>query len=166
MLRRNLDVSKGLVNGSMGTITGFEWENLRREPLAIGEIPHCVLVCFDDDKIAQKVADSKNGSVKIKPVNIKFQGKSGKTIVRRMIPLILSWAVTVHKMQGATLNKVVVDLFGGFDYAMEYVSLSRVKCIEGLAISKLKIARFTNNKFTCPKALKELDRQRNKKKEI
>jgi ATP-dependent exoDNAse (exonuclease V) alpha subunit len=104
--------------------------------------------------------NSINGSIKIKPVIIKFQGKSGKLIVRRMIPLIHSWAVTVHKMQGATLTKVVVDLYGGFDYGMEYVSLSRVKSLEGLAISKIKISRFLNNKFTCPKALNEIKRQK------
>ena len=132
---------------------------LRREPLSYGEVPKCVLVKFDDESIAKNYVDTIEGSVKIKPVIIKFQGKSGKTIVRRMIPLIHSWAVTVHKMQGSTLTKVVIDLHGGFDYGMEYVSLSRVKSLEGLAISKIKMSRFSNNKFTCPKAISEIKRQ-------
>jgi len=67
-------------------------------------------------------------------------------------------------MQGATLSKVVIDLYGGFRYVMEYVSLSRVKSLDGLAISKIKISRFLNNKLTCPIALKEIDRQKNRQK--
>lgn len=78
-----------------------------------------------------------------------------------MIPLILSWAVTIHKMQGVTLEKAVVEL-DCFGHAMEYVALSRVKSLEGLAISSINFKRFESNKFTNTDALNEIKRQLNK----
>jgi ATP-dependent exoDNAse (exonuclease V) alpha subunit len=61
-----------------------------------------------------------------------------------MIPLILCWAVTIHKVQGLTLDKAVIEL-DCFDHHMEYVALSRLKTLKGLAISALKHSRFINN---------------------
>jgi len=162
MLLRNLDVRNGLVNGSLGTIKGFGWTALRRTQIRIGELPEYILVKFDDINITEACSDNSEGLVKIYPVSIQFQGKSGKSIQRTMIPLILSWAITIHKIQGITLNKVVVDLYNGFEYGMEYVALSRVKTLKGLAISKIKYERFKNRKITCPKALAEIQRKINK----
>lgn len=47
----------------------------------------------------------------IPPVAVTFQGtKDYGDIERRILPLILCWAVTVHKLQGTTLDKTVIDL--------------------------------------------------------
>lgn len=57
-------------------------------------------------------------------------------VERRMLPLILSWAVTVHNLQGITLEKAVIDLGKkNFVKGQIYVALSCVKSLEGIALS-------------------------------
>jgi len=72
-----------------------------------------------------------------------------------MLSLIHCWAVTIHKMQGATLTKAVVDL-DCFGNALEYVALSRIKTMSGLAVSRIKLSRFLNNTIVSKCFLKEL----------
>jgi ATP-dependent exoDNAse (exonuclease V) alpha subunit len=50
-----------------------------------------------------------------------------------MIPLIHCWSVTIHKVQGLTLDRAVIEL-DCFGFYMEYVALSRLKTLSGLAI--------------------------------
>jgi ATP-dependent DNA helicase PIF1 len=51
------------------------------------------------------------------------------------IPLILSWAITIHKAQGMSLDYVRTDIGNSiFEYGQAYVVLSRIKNIEGLSL--------------------------------
>jgi ATP-dependent DNA helicase PIF1 len=62
------------------------------------------------------------------------------------IPLILSWAITIHKSQGITLDMCKLNIGGSvFEYGQAYVALSRLTSREGLYITSLDISKIRAN---------------------
>lgn len=160
MLRRNISVAEGLVNGAMGIVSKFKWPALRRDQIEFGELPDSVFIKFDDTTIGTNVKDSE-GLVAIAPVSATYQATKGYgDVERRMLPLILSWAVTVHKLQGTTLNKAVIDLGKkNFAKGQVYVALSRVKTLDGIVLCDLEPTKLLNRPHD-EKALREMQRLR------
>jgi ATP-dependent exoDNAse (exonuclease V) alpha subunit len=61
------------------------------------------------------------------------------SVSRQQIPLALAWAVTTHKIQGATLDCALIDIGEDvFEYGQAYVALSRVKSLDSLYVHNLE----------------------------
>ncbi|GFQ80761.1 ATP-dependent DNA helicase [Trichonephila clavata] len=81
MLRYNVDVSKGLVNGAIGKVTEIIWPCFRRAQM------------YDTDIPSVRIDFGKDGDVLIQPKTVQFPAKySHGTAERRMLSIILCWA--------------------------------------------------------------------------
>ena len=89
-----------------------------------------------------------------------FEAPDGEVLAyRRQVPLILAYAISIHKAQGQTLSRVRVDLGRVFEKGQAYVALSRATCREGLQILRFdpskvmahpKVAAFYRSPATSP----------------
>lgn len=115
MLIVNLDQDRGLVNGSRGVVTGFQNKN----PVV---------------KFVSGI------TMVIEPHRWTIDNTGKQSVVVRQIPLILAWAMTIHKSQGGSLDLAEIDIGSSlFEYGQAYVALSRVRYLNGLRILNLSL---------------------------
>ena len=108
MLRRNIDTKAGLVNGAIGNVLSIGAQHVR--------------VQFD-----------KLPCSKIEKVKSRFMVIKNFYVHRQQFPLILAYAVTIHKCQGLSLDCAIVDLSSElFSDGMAYVALSTGRSLDGL----------------------------------
>ncbi|EFJ23459.1 hypothetical protein SELMODRAFT_451567 [Selaginella moellendorffii] len=123
MLIKNLGTEQGLVNGARGIVVGFtapEKSELRISPG--GGLP---VVRFNHSGSSEWI---------IRPEAWSVMEGEVEVAKRLQLPLILAWALSVHKCQGMTLDCVETDLSRTFEYGMVYVALSRVRSLHGLRL--------------------------------
>uniref|UniRef100_A0A1X7SSZ9 ATP-dependent DNA helicase n=1 Tax=Amphimedon queenslandica TaxID=400682 RepID=A0A1X7SSZ9_AMPQE len=105
---------RGLVNGALGTVQ------------AISETR--ITVKFD------RITDP----CEIEKVKRKFMVMKNVFVYRSQFPLILAFAVTIHKCQGLSLDNATIDLSENvFSAGMAYVALSRVRTLSGVHLTCL-----------------------------
>ena len=149
ILLANIDAEAGLVNGSQGRIVGYS--------------PHQPLMQARERKLADSGEFSRLEEHEIVswtqqqtpgfplPV-VRFENGVQRVVypvcqdtelgdpppfsvvARTQIPLLPAWAITIHKSQGMTLEKAVVNLEHTFEPQMAYVALSRARSLNGLKV--------------------------------
>ena len=158
MVTVNIDVSDGLANGVCGTVVGIEHSRNQ---------VHTIMVEFDSDRVGKKATaesqyrSSYPGAVPITRQDVQFcvgRGRRSIEAKRMQFPLTLAWGCTIHKVQGKTLDKVVVSMEGNgrFMPGQAYVALSRVKQLDGLFLLGFDPAAIRVN----PAVIREMDRLR------
>ena len=142
MLTANLWVEMGLVNGAMGTVMAICYRNGESPPA----LPIAVTVRFD----SYRGPTLPDGTVPITPLRRTWSA-SGGSCSRLQLPLKLAWAITIHKAQGLTLDKVVIDIGKKeFSAGLTFVACSRVRRLKDLLFSPpfpfQRIANLSNSK--------------------
>lgn len=117
----NVDLEAGICNGSVGKVEDF-------------------------DPMGYPIAKFNNGVTRVMSPHV-WASETIEGFGVAQVPLILAWAVTIHKVQGATLDMLEIDVGKNiFECGQTYVGLSRVKTIDGLYIKffepeKIKVSK-------------------------
>ena len=83
------------------------------------------------------LADNTVRMMLMQPEEWKTEAPGGEIVAKRIqVPLILAWALSIHKAQGQTLERVKVDLGKVFEKGQAYVALSRATSQAGLCVQR------------------------------
>ncbi|KAJ8878558.1 hypothetical protein PR048_019136 [Dryococelus australis] len=118
---------------------------------------------YETDIPSVRVDFANEGINMIHLKSVQFPAKlSHGTAERRMFPMVLSWASTVHKMKDVTVDHAVIYLWPKlFAAGQAYVALSRVRSLDDLQIEELDCAKLSGKNPFNTEAYMEMNRMGN-----
>lgn len=128
MMIKNTFQKEGIINGSLGVVQDFSPKKLYP------------IVEFANGKILTIAPEEW--------IIDRFDHDAKQVITEAavtQIPLILSWAITIHKSQGLTLDKISCDLSNIFSAGQAYVALSRARSLDSVFISSIDFKKIITN---------------------
>ncbi len=120
-VRNDASPEKRYFNGRIGKITGISGDFIS------------VQCPEDSSEIEVEQATWENIEYKIDPETLEISQNTVGSF--EQFPLKLAWAITIHKSQGLTFERAVVDARAAFAHGQVYVALSRCKTFDGLVLS-------------------------------
>lgn len=120
-LRNDASAQKQYYNGKIGRIRSISNQGIR------------ILCPGDSNEIPVEPVEWENIRYTLNPANQEVEQEViGKF---KQYPLKLAWAITIHKSQGLTFEKAIIDAESAFAHGQVYVALSRCKTLEGMVLS-------------------------------
>jgi hypothetical protein len=120
-LRNDTSVEKRYYNGKIGKIKNIAGRQI------------CITCSGESEDIVVEAVEWENIKYKVDEENKEIQEDIiGKF---KQFPLKLAWAITIHKSQGLTFDKAVIDAESAFAHGQVYVALSRCKTFGGMVLS-------------------------------
>lgn len=122
-------------NGSLGVVTSMSCDTIKVQLLDGSKVVSVETETWDN--IVYKLEEVDN-----KEVDGNSKGKKKKVIVEECIgsftqfPLRPAWAITIHKSQGLTFDRAIIDVRRSFMAGQTYVALSRCRSLDGIVLSE------------------------------
>jgi hypothetical protein len=117
--RNDASREKRFYNGKIGTITQLDDQSV-------------TVSCDDGSEITTEPVEWHNYTYTIDPETEEIRENLIGTF--KQIPFKLAWAITIHKSQGLTFDKAIIDANAAFAHGQIYVALSRCRNLEGMVL--------------------------------